>query len=112
MKQFNKQNKSKIFKLFRINNFKKAQSLSLNTIIIAALALIVLVVLVFIFSGKIKVFGEGTENCVNLGGECSSEGYTAECIKLGSCNCPEGKIFIKSTNCEKTGSNICCKKVY
>lgn len=40
---------------------KKAQGLSLTTIIVAALALIVLVVLVMIFTGRIGVFKSGVE---------------------------------------------------
>lgn len=38
-------------------NNKKAQSMSINTIIIAALALIVLVVVVIIFTGKLRETG-------------------------------------------------------
>ena len=49
--------------------FKKGQGISLNVIIIAAIALIVLVVLVMIFTGRMKLFGEGlsgTEiSCIN-----------------------------------------------
>ncbi|MCK4521465.1 MAG: hypothetical protein KAU20_02745 [Nanoarchaeota archaeon] len=55
----------------------KAQGLSLNTIIIAALVLIVLVVLVIIFSGRMGRFGktlteaEDTEDlCIYKGGVC------------------------------------------
>jgi hypothetical protein len=40
---------------------KKAQGLSLTTIIVAALALIVLVVLVMVFTGRIGTFREGVE---------------------------------------------------
>lgn len=46
---------------------KKAQSLSLNTIIVAALALIVLVVIVAIFTGRLGLFQKG------LGGESKQE---------------------------------------
>ena len=87
----------------------------MNVIIIAALALIVLVVLVFIFSGKITVFGQGTENCVNLGGKCTSQGYTSNCIETGTCECrnPNEK-YIQGTNCEKIPNTprICCKEIY
>ena len=38
---------------------KKAQGLSLNTIIIASLVLIVLVVLILVFTGRIGLFGMG-----------------------------------------------------
>ena len=38
---------------------KKSQSLSINTIIIAAIGLAVLVVLFLIFTGRFKIFSEG-----------------------------------------------------
>lgn len=38
---------------------KKAQGLSLTTIIVAAIALIVLVILVMIFTGRIGIFSKG-----------------------------------------------------
>lgn len=94
---------------------KKAQGLSLNVIIIAALALIVLVVLVFIFSGRLKIFGQSVENCGTLGGECSQQGYTDICIEQGTCKCPDSignAIYIQGTNCEEKNRAICCKKVF
>jgi len=49
---------------------KKAQSLSMNTIIIAVLALIVLVVVVIIFTGKTGQFTKETSSCTTKGGMC------------------------------------------
>lgn len=49
---------------------KKAQSLSMNTIILAVLALIVLVVLVMIFTGKAGQFSKETASCTTKGGTC------------------------------------------
>ncbi|MBI2102129.1 hypothetical protein HYT53_05970 [Candidatus Woesearchaeota archaeon] len=40
---------------------KKSQSLSINTIIIAAIGLAVLVVLFLVFTGRFKIFSEGIE---------------------------------------------------
>ena len=96
--------------------YKRAQSLSLNTIIIAALALIVLVVIIFIFSGKIKIFGQGTESCANQGGQCTTPtgAYTQTCIQTGSCTCPDtipNAVMLRSKDCEKD-SRICCKSVF
>ena len=45
---------------------KKAQGLSLNTIIIASLVLIVLVVLILVFTGRISIFGEGVDEVTTL----------------------------------------------
>ena len=49
---------------------KKAQGLSLNVVIIAAIALIVLVVLVMIFTGRMGGFTGTIAMCSNQGGEC------------------------------------------
>jgi hypothetical protein len=84
------------FVVFRFNMKTKAQGLSLNTIIIAALVLIVLVVLIVIFSGKIGDFGKGSESCP---GKCASSMTACENnigYKLDSCSsnggfcCPSG----------------------
>lgn len=44
----------------------KAQGLSLNVIIVAALGLIVLVLLIVIFSGKMGDFSSGTESATSI----------------------------------------------
>ena len=53
-----------------IINSKKAQSISINTIVIAAIALIVLVVIIAIFGGQIRKFLTGASACSTQGGEC------------------------------------------
>ena len=50
---------------------KKAQGISINTIIIAAIALIVLVVLVAVFTGRLGGFISGVESCPDKGGSCA-----------------------------------------
>jgi len=42
---------------------KKAEGLSLTTVVIAAVALVVLVVLILIFSGRINLFNKGATSC-------------------------------------------------
>ena len=49
---------------------KKAQGISMNVIIIAAIALLVLVVLAIIFMGRMGLWGEQTTACENKGGMC------------------------------------------
>lgn len=51
---------------------KKAQGISLNVIIIAAIALLVLVVLSVILLGRMGQFGEQSQNCENKGGRCAT----------------------------------------
>ena len=53
---------------------KKAQGISINTIIIAAIALIVLVVLIAVFTGRIGIWGQQVDDttqisCTSVGGE-------------------------------------------
>ncbi len=49
---------------------KKAQGISINVIIVAAIALLVLVVLSIIFVGRLGLFGEKTNACETVGGTC------------------------------------------
>lgn len=52
--------------------FKKAQGLSLNMIIVAAIALLVLVVIYAIFTGRLGLFSSTLDNCETVaGGDCS-----------------------------------------
>lgn len=89
-------------------NKKRGSELTLNVIIIAAIALIVLVVIIFIFSGKIKLFGQGTESCVNQGGTCT----TRDASSAEKCT-DSSSVYIRGTDCEKPPRNlICCKQVY
>jgi len=71
---------------------KKAQGLSLNTIIIAALVIMVLVILILVFTGRMGSFSKSSESCQSKGGICSSgeapDGYMAGIGVLGG-ECPE-----------------------
>ena len=87
---------------------KKAQGLSLNTIIIAAIVLIVLVVLIMVFTGRMGWFTRGIVNATNemrcvedLGGQELPE---SECplycrILLPLQKLEEGKVCCKP-DCE------------
>lgn len=67
---------------------KKAQGLSLNTIIIAALVIMVLVILALVFTGQMGDFGKTSKSCVSKGGECRAECLETESASLlgGSCS--------------------------
>ncbi len=49
---------------------KKAQGISMNVIIIAAIALLVLVVLSVVYIGKMGTWGKTTNSCTSNGGKC------------------------------------------
>ncbi len=68
---------------------KKAQGLSMNIIIIAAIALIVLVVLAVIFIGKAKSFSGSVGDCKQKGGDCIPEDEACDGPVLGKMDCPE-----------------------
>lgn len=93
--------------------FKKAQGLSMNVIIIAALALIVLVVLVFIFSDKLSMFGKGVSKC---SGECSGNLNINSGSEICSNVNPKGTYTYNpgrvcfGTNGERT-NQACCIQV-
>ena len=77
---------------------KKAQGISLRTIVIAALAIIVMLVLIGIFTNKIGFFSANAINCESKGGTCK-----------GSCGADE--ILILRTSCnfdDQAGNDKCC----
>ena len=73
---------------------KKAQGLSLNTIIIAALVIMVLVILALVFTGQMGSFGTSTKSCAAKGGQCKEapcpEGESSPL--LGGGECPEDQV--------------------
>ena len=73
---------------------KKAQSISLNTIVIAAIALIVLVVIIAIFSGRVQIFNQGARDCTAQGGECKAA-------------CEGTEVSLPSTDCEDIQQECC-----
>ena len=73
---------------------KKAQGLSVNAIIIAAIALIVLVVLVSIFTGRLGIFSKGLGEATSCNQICASR-------DISSINCAVGK----GTNGDETPSD-------
>ena len=77
---------------------KKAQGMSMNVIIIAALALIVLVVLAVVFMNKMGGFVGESDSCENNGGRCV---YDAP---LGSNPCGAYEV-------RRTGRNYMCPEI-
>jgi uncharacterized membrane protein YqiK len=82
---------------------KKAQGISLTTVVIAAVALIVLVVLILIFSGRLSLVQRGVAECPEF-----TEGKVEN--QLGpSGMCLNGKLPVKVV--EKGGVvTYCCPK--
>jgi len=78
--------------------YRRAQGLPMNVIIIAALALLVLVILAVVFSGKIKQFMQGADDCISKKGECVPESEGCDGAVIPAQACEKGKIC-----CVKSG---------
>jgi len=87
---------------------KKAQSLSLTTVIVAALALLVLVILTMIFAGRMGTFNQGLKNCDTLcttsSDSCIEAGYELAGF-YGSCKDPSGTEIKEGAYCCKAKSS-------
>ncbi len=79
---------------------KKAQEISITTIVVAAVALIVLVVLVAIFTGKLGVWGEKVG--VLQKSTCEAQGY--QCVQV---SCATDQVEAHGFTCEK--GEVCCR---
>jgi len=77
----------------------KAQGLSMNVIIIAAIALLVLVVLAVLLFGSSKDIQDTNA--------CTGSLYNGECISSGI-ECPRGILIPSATGCGQ-GSRCCSK---
>jgi hypothetical protein len=82
---------------------KKAQGISMNVIIIAAIALLVLVVIVAIFSGRMGVFNKNLND--NSKNTCEAP--------YGACKaaCDTGEVQVFGRTCTDTTKPMCCNKV-
>jgi hypothetical protein len=96
---------------------KKAQGISVNTIIVTAIALVVLVVLIAVFTGRISLFGKDLSE-VQKGSICKSD--SMKVVKGFSCEDGWEAIYSnikqcrededpESIGCLKTGY-ICCSR--
>ncbi|MBN1501907.1 hypothetical protein JW930_00045 [Candidatus Woesearchaeota archaeon] len=69
---------------------KKAQGISINVIIVAAIALVVMIILVLIFTTNIRNWRESSQACASLGGVCVERATdcTGEYAKIIEGSCP------------------------
>ena len=89
---------------------KKAQGLSMTTIIVAALAVIVLIVLIAIFTGRIGNFGEDIDTSVSgFKGKCELPGTNRKCTTETYCNSTYGGQNIGDYDCTSVQGQICCE---
>jgi hypothetical protein len=89
--------------------FKKAQGMSINTIIIAIIVLVVLVVLVMIFTGYFGGWTGRVATCSSQAGICVTNTNTGMCQDVVSDSDVSplgGKCFSSGTTVDAT--KICC----
>ena len=79
---------------------KRAQGLSLETLVIAAIVIIVLVVLVAIFTGRMGPWVQSVENCQDKNGACVDDAT--------ACSAPNA--VIRGTNCDRE-DKVCCVQI-
>jgi len=90
---------------------KRAQGLSITTIIIAIIALIVIVVIIAIFTGRLGAFGAGLESIGDPTKKCQgseSQGGQGGTLRDVDDTCPTGTIV--SSDATAQGMK-CCKTV-
>ncbi len=88
---------------------KKAQGISINVIIIAAIALLVLVILSVIFMGRMGTFTGGVKDCELSGGKClvscpdPADATTSDYNK-------QFDVWVCKQAVDGTTTNVCCVK--
>jgi len=90
---------------------KKGQSISINTIIIAAIALAVLVVLFYIFTGRLGSFSKGvgeTASCENSCKALSMQKSITTFNNKDECERGAGQVYIPGTYSDVTSGACCC----
>ena len=91
---------------------KKAQGMSLNTVIIAIIVLVVLVVLVMIFTGYFgKVFTPTVASCNTAGGECKEGATASAACGNDATGKPIGTVAgAKCTVAAEAAAQQCCQR--
>ena len=86
---------------------KKSQSISINTIIIAAIALAVLVVLFIVFTGRFKIFSEGVSSAASCTKACEIAGKTRQIQSKELC-IRDGLTYMPGEYGDVPKDNVCC----
>lgn len=90
---------------------KRAQGLSITTIIVAVIGLIILVVLIAIFTGRLGAFGKGLEEQEKFGKKCeefnNDPAVDDAVLRPKGLNCPSGYIEWVSSDSIATGRKCC-----
>ena len=88
--------------------FRKSQSISINTIIVAAIALAGLVVLFIVFTGRFKIFSEGVSSTASCTKTCEIAGKTKITISTKEACTTPGYTYIPGEYGDVLKDNVCC----
>jgi FtsZ-interacting cell division protein ZipA len=67
---------------------KKAQGMSMNLIVVAAIALLVLIIVVAIFGSRMGKFAKNSDDCAAQGGSCEDGDADKRCTQDGYVKIP------------------------
>ncbi|MEK6916532.1 MAG: hypothetical protein AABW92_02205 [Nanoarchaeota archaeon] len=99
--------KSKIFEPQRPKSSRKAQSISINTIVVAAIALTVMILIILITTGSLGSFRRSADECGSNGGFCIDADEISE-----RCGNPDYDIVRRDYVCyngrEPNPDKVCC----
>ena len=89
---------------------KKAQGISINVIIIAAIGLAVLVVLFAIFTGRLNIFSTGISKTATCENACKAQAKTAMSggSSEPSCKNDPSLTYIPGKYDDVRDPNVCC----
>jgi hypothetical protein len=78
-------------------NMKKGQSISINTIVVAAIAIVVMILIVMIFTGNIASWRRNVDSCQASGGRCIHRAdVLAECAGPNQKIRPELNCYVRT----------------
>jgi hypothetical protein len=96
---------------------KKAQGLSVTTIIVAIIGLIILVAIILMITGKLGAFGEGASSvascensCKSIGWVISSQDTSGGCVDATSGTLFKRKIISGKYSDRLEGKVCCCER--
>lgn len=90
---------------------KKAQGLSINVIVIAAIMVVVLIVVILIFVNHIGHFSKTTKNCKVLGGECMDASECKSAVIDADCGGSVNQVINNIHWFTVGGKAVCCMNI-
>ena len=87
---------------------KKAQGLSVTTIIVAIIGLIILVAIILMLTGELGAFGEGTSEASGCETVCKAIGKVKHTTETSDAECKNAKGQYIFGDYSDVSSGVCC----